>query len=454
MAADPEQKFRLKKLIAEAKAKLAELEKGAGGQPPRIAPSKLTHVAATLFGRDDELARLDAAWADPAIHVVTLVAWGGVGKTSLVAKWAAALAGRDFDGADNFDWSFYSQGTRERGGASADVFVAKALEFFGDPEMAGSAASPWDKGTRLAQLVAGRRALLVLDGLEPLQHPPGPMAGELKDPAATALLKGLAARNPGLCVVTTRERVADLAAFRDSTAPEWKLASLSMPAGVALLEQLGVRGPAEELARLVEDIEGHALTLNLLGRYGGDVRRRDRVDLAKADLKIQGGHALKTMAAYARWLGKGGEEGARQLAVMRCLGLFDRPADVGCLEALRRGPVIAKLTEPLVGLDEEDWNLTLAALTEYGLVSPAALFASGLPVLRFAPRWPRASGMEGWKLRRHTQEDELAGYGRSKRFGEEPGARARAGSLGNASPVPATTQQTRSGKGDPRSWWR
>ncbi len=34
-------------------------------------------------------------------------------KTALVAKLAAQLAERDFDGADYFDWSFYSQGTRD-----------------------------------------------------------------------------------------------------------------------------------------------------------------------------------------------------------------------------------------------------------------------------------------------------------------------------------------------------
>jgi hypothetical protein len=142
---------------------------------------------------------------------VTLVAWGGVGKTSLVAKWTADLAARDHDGADYFDWSFYSQGTRDQTTASGDPFVDAALRFFGDEETAESARSPWDKGSRLAELVASRRSLLVLDGLEPLQHPPGPLRGELKDPAVTALLKGLAQRNPGLCLVTTRERVADLA---------------------------------------------------------------------------------------------------------------------------------------------------------------------------------------------------------------------------------------------------
>ncbi len=372
----PGQKFELAQDLAEAKAKLAELENDASTQSPRIAPSKLIHVAATLFGRDEEQARLDIAWADPGTHVVTLVAWGGVGKTSLVAKWVAAQAGRDFDGADYFDWSFYSQGTREQGGASADTFVAAALEFFGDPRMAKSAASPWDKGARLAQLVAQQRTLLVLDGLEPLQHPPGPLAGELKDSALTALLRGLAARNPGVCLVTTREQVKDLAPFRDATAPEWRLAHLPTAAGVELLETLGVHGPDRELVRLVEDVAGHALTLNLLGRYlagahGGDIRRRDRIDLAKADLKIEGGHAFKTMAAYETRFIEGDQEGARQRAVMRCLGLFDHPADVVSLATLRREPIIADLTEDLVGLDEDDWQLTVFKLREYGFLTLA-----------------------------------------------------------------------------------
>src|SRR6185295_2277286 len=55
----------------------------------KVAPSRLTHVAEELFGRETERPMLDAAWDDPNIHVVTFVAWGGVGKTSLVAKWAA-----------------------------------------------------------------------------------------------------------------------------------------------------------------------------------------------------------------------------------------------------------------------------------------------------------------------------------------------------------------------------
>ena len=203
-----------------------------------------------------------------APHVLTFVALGGEGKTSLVAKWAAELAHQDWPGCDAvFAWSFYSQGTREQTAASSDLFLKEALTFFGDAAMAGSAQGAFDKGRRLAQLVGERRALLILDGLEPLQYAPtSPTPGELKDQGIAALLKGLAATSHGLCVVTTRYSIPDLRAYWQTTAPEVKLARLSREAGVALLQSLGVKGHAARSSRaLVEDVKGHALTLNLLG---------------------------------------------------------------------------------------------------------------------------------------------------------------------------------------------
>jgi len=99
-----------------------------------VAPTRLRHGAEHLFGRDTELAGLDEAWDAPATHVLTIVAWGGVGKTSLVIDWMARRSAAGWAGFERvFDWSFYSQGTREQGAASADAFVAKALEFFGEP---------------------------------------------------------------------------------------------------------------------------------------------------------------------------------------------------------------------------------------------------------------------------------------------------------------------------------
>ncbi len=350
---------------------------------PQISPSRLRHGADHLVGRETELAWLDRQWDNAKIHVVTTVAWGGVGKTSLAVEWMARMAQAGWCGAERvFEWSFYSQGTREGGAASADTFVTDALEFFGDPEMATSAASPWDKGARLAQLVAEWRSLLVLDGMEPLQYPPGPVGGRLKDPALEALLRGLARHNQGLCLVTTRERVEDLASWEDTTAPKWGLEHLSDVAGAHLLFNAGVTraGNAaiqetdQELKDAAREAKGHALTLRLLGNYlklahGGDIRQRDLVKLEEADPEVQGGHAFRVLATYENWLAEGGEDGERQLAVLRLLGLFDRPADSGCLSALRKKPKIKGLTEPLAGLTDAQWNITLSRLRECGLIS-------------------------------------------------------------------------------------
>ncbi len=262
-----------------------------------------------------------------------------------------------------FDWSFYSQGTGERV-TSSEPFFAEALRFFGDPDP--RAGSLHDRGVRLSGLVRRRPTLLVLDGVEPLQYPPGQMEGRLNDPGLAALLKGLAASNPGLCVVTTRERIADLNGFA-RTAPQVELEELGVEDGVELLKRLGVEGREKDLRTAVEEFGGHALTLSLLGSYlkrahGGDVRKRREIDLGKASEK-QGGHAFRVIEAYAAWLGEGVE-----LAVLRLLGLFDRPAEAEALAALRAAPAIPGLTEPLVGLAGEDWRSAVSSLREQGLV--------------------------------------------------------------------------------------
>jgi hypothetical protein len=189
-----------------------------------------------------------------------------------------------------------------------------------------SAQGAFDKGRRLARLVGARRALLILDGLEPLQYPPRPpMDGKLKDDGIIELLKGLAATSLGLCVVTTRYALPDLRAFSQATAPMHELPRLSTAAGVKLLRTIGVKtGSQAEFEKLVEHVDGHALTLQILGEFlvrafHGDVRRRDRISLEKADAKIQGGHAFRAMEAYVKWMEDDSEEARREVALLNCL---------------------------------------------------------------------------------------------------------------------------------------
>jgi AraC-like DNA-binding protein len=168
----------------------------------RISIARLPVSGPDLFGRDAELQLLDAAWENPNTNIVSFIAWGGVGKTALVNHWLKQRMARDnYRGAERvYAWSFYSQGTSERA-ASADLFIDQALRWFGDTDP--TAGSPWDKGERLARYIRQTRTLLILDGLEPLQHPPGPQEGRLKDPALQAMLVELAGQQPGLCVIST-----------------------------------------------------------------------------------------------------------------------------------------------------------------------------------------------------------------------------------------------------------
>jgi hypothetical protein len=120
--------------------------------PAMVSLARLPSTNPDLFGREAELARLDAAWDHPQCNMVTLVAWGGVGKTALVNHWLICLAQDNYRGAECvYGYSFYSQGAAEGKQASADLFIATALRDFGDPEP--DAGSPWDKGERLARLL-------------------------------------------------------------------------------------------------------------------------------------------------------------------------------------------------------------------------------------------------------------------------------------------------------------
>jgi TIR domain len=338
---------------------------------PLIAPSRLfrgSNTGSDVFvGRDDELQALDAAWDEATKkNVVTIVAWGGVGKTSLVSHWAARKLAEG--GVDRyFDWSFFTAGGADKT-ASPDLFLKSALEFFGDTALANSSTSAWDKGAALARLVAEQKALLILDGLEPLQDA---KSGAIREESLVALLRGLAGANLGLCLVTTRQEVPDLRQFRDTTAPEWRLSRISTAASVELLKQVGVKGEPKELEQLATDLKGHALTLSMLGRflaeaYGGDVRKRDLVDLSEADDSETSGHAFQVMDAYNQWLTDDGREA--ELAILRLLGLFDRPATPDCLAALRHEPAIEGLTDTLVDLGEAKWNIAARRLVKLGLV--------------------------------------------------------------------------------------
>jgi tetratricopeptide (TPR) repeat protein len=351
-------------------------------QPEKIDITRLPVTGAELFGRAEELRWLDELWESGKVRIATLVAWGGVGKSTLVNKWLERMERDGFRGARKvFGWTFYSQGTGERV-SSADFFISEALRFFGDPEP--DLGSPWSKGERLAELIGREKNLLVLDGLEPLQS--SVEGGRIQDLGLTALLTRLAQDDglSGLCVITTREPVPDLNEFPEMAASK-NLELISPEAGRALLRVRGVRGSDAELEQLTRDFGGHALAVNLLASYLKTIPGHPASAAAEIpDLAVEdqrGRHPRRVLEAFAQRFGHGPE-----LELLLLLGLFDRPAAAGALMALRALPAIPGLTDHLADLSEANWVRLVTKLREARLLAeedryePDAL--DGHPIVR------------------------------------------------------------------------
>jgi tetratricopeptide (TPR) repeat protein len=344
-------------------------------QPPLVHTTGLPETDyVRLVGRDAILKRLDEAWTDRAINIISLIAEGGAGKSALVNEWLIRLQADQYRSAEAvIGWSFYSQGSKERA-TSAEQFLDWTLEKLGIRIDTTSASA---KGDAIAEAIGKRRALLILDGVEPLQHGLGRQQGELKDVGLRTLLRRFATMPPteghGLVVLTSRLVINDIARWRGGAAPVIDVEELSEEAGAQLLRDNGVKGTITDLKAAAQAFGGHPLALGLLAsllketQYG-DVRRRDHIRPYLADSENpRHDHARRVMESYEKeWLASRPMEHA----IMYIVGLFDRPASGDCLRALRKTPAIEGLTEALVDLDEDGWRRAVARLREVRLLSP------------------------------------------------------------------------------------
>jgi SEFIR domain-containing protein len=331
-------------------------------------------------GREEELAALNQAWNEGMVRVFVLHAEGGAGKTRVVAKWLNQVRDDGWRGAGRvFVHSFYSQGSAEQRNASSELFFEEALSHFGHtgPRL----TDPTEQGRTLARLLVEKRGLLVLDGIEPLQHPLYFDQGRMKDPAIDSLLRSLAmgrigdSSGGGLCVVTSRQSVVELRDKIGRAVVQQPLDRLDAIAGAALLRQLEVRGSERELREAVEATHGHAYSLMLLGSYlrdatdDHDIRRRLGIPLLEGD-EEQRYHARHLIGAYVQHLG----ESSQEVAVLRLLGFFDRPAEEKLLAVLREAaePELNVLAAPLRDLSSATWRRVLRRLIDLRLIDVPA----------------------------------------------------------------------------------
>ena len=365
---EPQQDETLASLARKVKANLNKLTTSesttSSNSTPTILSDRLPTVKGKFFGRKQELQLLDDAWHSEQSNIVEFVASGGTGKTKLLRHWLdRSMADKTMGINAVIAWSFYSQGASEDKQISSRLFLDHALTKLNSPRTDFS--SEEDRGEYLAELLSQHRCLLILDGLEPLQHASAANLGELKDRALRQMLRILALNNKGLCVITTRIAVHELC-DRQRQVVHHNLDNLKAADAVELLKDLQVQGTDEELQKAAKEYGCHALSVSLLGnllhrRQGGDVRKRDRIsDLAdSASVDKDSHHAFKIMQAYERWFSEDQHYSA-ELALLRLLGLFDHPIEKMVLQILQQEQ-IPQLT---AGIQPNAWGDAIAALRD------------------------------------------------------------------------------------------
>jgi hypothetical protein len=331
----------------------------------------LPTVSSDLFGREKYLSLIDKAWNDDKIKIFCLVGLGGEGKTSIINKWLDQLRQNNFDGIERvYVYSFYKKQQSGRNELLADHFFEDALLWF--DSSSSLQGNPLDKGRRLADCIRNSRTLLILDGLEAIQHPPGARTGKLTDYRMSQLLKNIAIINPGFCIITSRLLIRDLSNFFNSSVENVHLDKLSLDAAVDLLNHLGVKGKKNDLEDAAEEFSRYALAIELLGKfivqvYNGDIGMRNKIDRCLYDETVEGRHAKWIIDSYQNWLFQT-RKGKRLLNILYIAGLVNYPFSENTLLSLSDGPKIPFLTDQLKNVSESQLKADLHELRELGLI--------------------------------------------------------------------------------------
>ncbi|MBM96787.1 MAG: hypothetical protein CMI09_13200 [Oceanospirillaceae bacterium] len=359
---------RVEDLVAEAKS--TQPKPAASTTTPApisenpIQIDQLPTVAGKFFGRKKELQMLDEALSNPDTKVIQFIAAGGTGKTKLLRHW---LNNKQAEGTINnrIIWSFYSQGTTDTKQVSASpLFEAGFKEFGIDPDQF---KTDEDRADAFADAVIQHQCLLVLDGLEPMQHGGRGMDGRLKDRAMVRLLKRLVGQssstNSPLCVITSRIPVYELA--DKGQAVKHDLNNLETNDGIQLLGSYQVQGRDSQLKALVEKVKGHALTLHLLGnaihcQLDDELQKLDTLTDWFTDTSNTDRHAFRVMQQYDIWLRNKQGEPDPELRLLYLLGLFDHPIEKEVLQVLW-DQQIPELTQ---GIHKAQWKAAITSLQD------------------------------------------------------------------------------------------
>lgn len=304
-----------------------------GAPPARVPLSPAWNNApeplAEWAGREELLAAISADWNDPAARITGLIGFGGEGKSSLARFWLKRLledsAQLQPDGI--FWWSFDAA-------QNVDQFFQHLLVFLLGKGGAESAPPPGENTLeQIAGLLNRGRYIFVLDGLEGQQFQSGDGYGLFENSALGEFLKRLA--GPGqrsFCLLTSRLPVLDLLAY--ATYRHHAVRRLALADGCAVLRRLGVKGEDRALERIVEEWDGHALTLSLIavylvGEHGGEAAYAGEIPAP-----VTGQPVYERVHHLLRWYNRYLSEAERAFLIL--FSAFRTPVDENAIAMIFR----------------------------------------------------------------------------------------------------------------------
>ncbi len=328
--------------------------------------SRLPKPSTKLVGRIEELEDLNNALLDKNKNIAYICAAGGIGKSALTFQWLKNMQPEYCNVEKVFAWSFYSQGSHDTQNSST-AFFQEALPFFGfNGEMPKDDTA---KGRLLVKYLNNQSFILILDGLEPLQHRVNILDGELKDVGIRALIDdlfyhGLKAEK-NLVLISSRQPLKELESWDQEKYLNLDLKTLNELDSIQLLQNLGVKGTEKEFKKIFEEIQGHALSLILLGKllvneFDGDIQMRDQLPNLWEEEKL-GNHTKKILQYYWNlW-----NDETPEKALLCLLGLFDRPMGLLEKEHLIKN---ADISNPLKLLNNLQFKKVEKGLEKAGLL--------------------------------------------------------------------------------------
>lgn len=229
-----------------------------------------------------------------------------------------------------------------------------------------------EKARLLARCLQHQPCLLILDGLEPLQYSENlqSMNGELQDGALKefiACFRQTAGKS--FVLLSSRQPLVELKKWQAEHYLSLDLKTLPHEDGADLLKALDVAGNEAERQAISKDLNGHALSLVLMGHllseyHQGDPRyAKEAPPLILAhgdsDAEKDSRHAVRVLDYYDSL------QDAASRCFLQLLGLFDRPMNAAEKAVLIAG---ANHAEPLRALTDLEWKKVEQRLEKSGLL--------------------------------------------------------------------------------------